>query len=260
MEVYGIKTPVIRSGDDMISITVESCKRQGLEIKKRDILVFSAKAIGMSEGRLVDIKKIKPSEEALEISRKYRLDPGFAEVILKESDSILGGVDYALSTIKKGVLIANGGADQSNAPSGFVALWPENPQKAADDMRAAFRKLDLEVGILIIDSRTLPLRMGNSAVAIGVSGFSPVDDLRGRADLFGRSMKIKRLAVADDLACAAQLVMGETSESTPVALIRGAPVTYGDGYNIDAAFISQEECLIMHLLKKSDPENSHLPP
>lgn len=250
MEVYGIKTPVIKPGDDMVSMAIDGSRRQSLKIKNRDILVFSAKVVGTSEGRLVDIRKIKPSKEALEISEKYRLDPGFAEVILRESDSILGGVDYALSTIKRGVLIANGGVDQSNAPMGFVALWPEDPQKAAEGLRARFRKLGLDVGILIVDSRTLPLRMGNSAVAIGIAGFNPIDDLRGKADLFGRPMRIKRLAVADDLACAAQIVMGETSESTPIALIRDAPVTYGEGYNMDAAFIPQEECLIMHLLKK----------
>jgi len=250
LEVYGIKTPVIKPGDDMVSMAIDGSRRQSLKIKNRDILVFSAKVVGTSEGRLVDIRKIKPSKEALEISEKYRLDPGFAEVILRESDSILGGVDYALSTIKRGVLIANGGVDQSNAPMGFVALWPEDPQKAAEGLRARFRKLGLDVGILIVDSRTLPLRMGNSAVAIGIAGFNPIDDLRGKADLFGRPMRIKRLAVADDLACAAQIVMGETSESTPIALIRDAPVTYGEGYNMDAAFIPQEECLIMHLLKK----------
>jgi coenzyme F420-0:L-glutamate ligase/coenzyme F420-1:gamma-L-glutamate ligase len=250
LEVYGIKTPVIKPGDDMVSMAIDGSRRQSLKIKNRDILVFSAKVVGTSEGRLVDIRKIKPSKEALEISEKYRLDPGFAEVILRESDSILGGVDYALSTIKRGVLIANGGVDQSNAPTGFVALWPEDPQKAAEGLRARFRKLGLDVGILIVDSRTLPLRMGNSAVAIGIAGFNPIDDLRGKADLFGRPMRIKRLAVADDLACAAQIVMGETSESTPIALIRDAPVTYGEGYNMDAAFIPQEECLIMHLLKK----------
>jgi F420-0:gamma-glutamyl ligase len=92
--------------------------------------------------------------------------------------------------------------------------------------------------------------MGSSAVAIGVAGFSPIDDLRGRGDLFGRPMRIKRLAVADDISSAAQLVMGETSESMPVALVRGAPVQRGDGFTIDAALIPWDQCLIMHLMKK----------
>ena len=231
-------------------MAVVNSRKQGYTIMDKDILVFSAKAVGTAQGRLIDTSKIRPSKEAFRISKKYHLDPCFAEIVLLESDSILGGVEYALSTIKRGILVANGGADQSNAPAGFVALWPEDPQKAAEELRQSFKKLALNIGILIVDSRTLPLRMGNSAVAIGVSGFSPVDDLRGKADLFGRLMRIKRLAVADDLACAAQLVMGETAESTPIALIRDAPVTYGEGYKIDAAFIPQEECLIMHLLEK----------
>ncbi|MDD1776496.1 MAG: coenzyme F420-0:L-glutamate ligase [Candidatus Methanomethylicus sp.] len=250
MQVFGIKTPIIKPGDDIVTIALVSSQKQGLNIEDRDILVFSAKAIGAAQGRLVDTSKIKPSKEAMKISEKYHLDPPFAEVVLQESDQILGGVEFALATIKKGVLVANGGADQSNAPTGFVALWPEDPQKSAEELRQSFKKMNLDVGILIVDSRTLPLRMGNSAVAIGISGFSPVDDLRGEEDLFGRRMRIKRLAVADDLASAAQLVMGEASESTPIALIREAPVTYGEGYKIDSAFIPKEECLIMHLLDK----------
>ncbi len=250
MQVFGIKTPLIKPGDDVAAIAIDGAGASGLEIEQGDIIVFSAKAVGTAEGRLVDLSKLEPSEEALSLSRTFKLDPGFAEVVLRESDEILGGVEHALSTIKNGVLVANGGADQSNAPPNHAALWPEDPQRSAEGLREAFRRAGLDVGVLITDSRTLPLRMGSSAVAIGVAGFSPVDDLRGRGDLFGRPMRIKRLAVADDISSAAQLVMGETSESMPVALVRGAPVQRGDGFTIDAALIPWDQCLIMHLMKK----------
>jgi len=250
LHVYGIKMPLIRPGDDLVALTIEGSKKLGTPIRNRDIIVYSAKVVGTSQGRLVDLSKIKPSKKALKISKKYHLDPAFAEIILKESDEILGGVEYALSTMKRGVLIANGGVDQSNAPPGFVALWPEDPQRSAEEFRGCFKDAGLDVGILIIDSRTLPLRMGNSSVALGVAGFRPVEDLRGKKDLFGRPMKIKRLAVADNLASAAHLVMGETSESVPVAVVRDAPVHYGGDHVIDEAFIPIDECLIMHLLKR----------
>ena len=250
MHIYGIKMPLIRLGDDLVALTIERSKSSGNPIQNGDIVVYSAKVVGTSQGRLVDLSKVKPSKKALKISKKYHLDPAFAEVVLKESDEILGGVEYALSTMKKGVLIANGGVDQSNAPLGFVALWPEDPQRSAEEFRKRFKDAGLDVGILIIDSRTLPLRMGNSSVALGVAGFRPVEDLRGKKDLFGRPMKIKRLAVADNLASAAHLVMGETSESIPVAIVRDAPVHYGEDHVIDEAFIPIDECLIMHLLKK----------
>lgn len=250
MQVYGIKMPLIRPGDDLVALTIEYSIKLGNPICDKDIVIYSAKVVGASQGRLVDLSQVKPSRKALEISKKYHLDPAFAEVVLGESDEILGGVEYALSTIKRGVLIANGGVDQSNSPLGFATLWPEDPQRAAEDLRRRFKDAGLDVGILIIDSRTLPLRMGNSAVALGVAGFAPVEDLRGKKDLFGRPMKIKRMAIADDLASAAHLVMGETSESIPVAVVRDAPVHYGKNHIIDETFIPINQCLIMHLLKK----------
>jgi coenzyme F420-0:L-glutamate ligase len=216
-----------------------------------DIVIFSAKAVGTSQGRLVDLSKVRPSRKAEEMAIKYRLDPRFAQVILEEADSILGGVEMALLTVKKGVLIANAGADQSNAPLGHAALWPEDPQSSAEGLRRGFREKGVDVGVMVIDSRTLPLRMGSSAVALGAAGFAPVEDLRGRKDLFGRTMRIKRAALADELAAAANLVMGETAESIPVAVARGAPVRFEEGHNITEAFIPVDQCLIMHVVGRS---------
>jgi coenzyme F420-0:L-glutamate ligase len=250
LQVFGIKMPLIRRGDDLVSLTIENSKKQGNPIRDKDIIIFSAKVVGASQGRLIDLSKVRPSKKALAISKKYHLDPAFAEVVIKESDEILGGVEYALSTMKNGVLIANGGVDQSNSPKGFATLWPKDPQKSAEDLRRRFKDAGLDVGILIIDSRTLPLRMGNSAVALGVAGFAPVEDLRGKKDLYGRPMKIKRMAIADDLAAAAHLVMGETSESIPVAVVREAPVRYEETHIINETFIPIDQCLIMHLLRK----------
>jgi len=249
LQIFGIKTPIIRPGDDLVSIAIDIAKRSGNPIKDRDVVVFSAKVVGISQGRLVDLSKVKPSKRALAIAEKYNLEPAFAELVLKEADSILGGVEYALLTLKHGVLIANAGVDHSNAPLGYAALWPEDPQKSTKDLRKDFKKAGLDVGVLIIDSRTQPMRMGSSSVAIGSAGFSPVEDLRGRKDLFGRAMKIKRAAIADELASGANLIMGETSESIPIAVIRDAPVKFEEGHTIEEAFISMDQCLVMHVLK-----------
>ncbi|MGC8936049.1 MAG: coenzyme F420-0:L-glutamate ligase [Candidatus Methanomethylicaceae archaeon] len=250
MQIFGIKLPVIKPGDDLVSLTIESSKRSGTPILEKDILVYSAKVVGVSQGRLIELSKVSPSERARALASLYNLDPSFVEVVLRESDVVLGGVEYALLTIKRNVIIANGGVDQSNAPPGYVALWPEDPQKSAEDLRRLFKENGFDVGILITDSRTLPMRMGNSSVALGVSGFRPIEDLRGRKDLYGRPMRIKRLAVADNIASAAQLVMGETSEQIPVAVVRGLPVQYGEGFKIDEAVIPIDECLIMHTIAK----------
>jgi coenzyme F420-0:L-glutamate ligase/coenzyme F420-1:gamma-L-glutamate ligase len=251
LEIFGIQTPLVREGDDLVKLALDSSEKAGNRIRDRDIVIFSAKVVGTSQGRLVDLSKVKPSPGAVKIAIKHKLDPRFAQVILDEADSVLGGVDMALLTVKGGVLIANAGADQSNAPLGHAALWPEDPQYTAEQLRRAFRAMGMDVGVMVIDSRTMPLRMGSSAVALGVAGFAPVEDLRGRKDLFGRAMKIKRAALADELAAAANVVMGETSESVPVAVARGAPVRFEDGHSIEEAFIPVDQCLIMHMVVKS---------
>lgn len=248
MQVSGIRTRLVVPGDDLVALALEGARDAGYPIRNGDIVVFSAKAIGVSQGRIVDLGSITPSERALDLSRKYRLEPAFAELVVREADSILGGVDYAMLTIKSGVLVANAGVDHSNAPPGHAALWPADPQASAEELRGRLREKGLDVGVLVVDSRTLPLRMGSSGVALGVAGFSPVEDLRGRRDLYGRPMRIKRAALADEIASAANLVMGETSESMPIALVRGAPVRFEEGHRISEAFIPMDQCLIMHLL------------
>jgi len=248
LEIWGIRTRVVRPGDDLVELTIEGAESSKMEIRGGDILAFSAKAVATAMGRLVRLSDVRPSPAAIDLAARHSMDPAFVEVVIREADQILGGVEHALATIKRGILVANAGVDQSNSPPGYVALWPEDPQTAAEGLKASFSRRGLDVGILIIDSRTLPLRMGNSGVAIGIAGFRAVEDLRGKPDLYGRPLRLKRFMVADNLASAAQLVMGETDESRPVALIRDAPVTYGSGYGIGEAYIPPDQCLIMHLL------------
>jgi len=248
MQVFGVKTPLIKSGDDLVALALKCSHAANTPILSGDIVVFSAKVIGVSQGRLVDLSKITPTKKAMALSRKYSIEPPFAELVVREADSILGGVEHAVLTVKSGILVANAGIDQSNAPPGHAALWPEDPQGSADALKKRFKDHGLDVGVLVIDSRTLPLRMGSSGVALGVSGFSPVEDLRGTPDLYGRPMKLKRAAIADDIASAANLIMGETSESVPIAVVRGAPVKLEEGHTIEESFIPQDQCLIMHLL------------
>ncbi|MBC7120119.1 MAG: coenzyme F420-0:L-glutamate ligase [Candidatus Methanosuratus sp.] len=248
MEVHGIRTRLVKPGDDLVEVALEGAGSSGLRIVDRDILAFSAKAVATAMNRIVRLSEVSPSRLATDLSARHSMDPAFVEVVIREADQILGGVEHAILTIKRGILVANAGVDQSNSPPGSVALWPEDPQEAAEGLRRSFARRGLDVGILVIDSRTLPLRMGNSGVAIGIAGIKAVEDLRGRPDLYGRTLRLKRFMVADNLASAAQLVMGESNESRPVALIRGAPVTYGSGYDISEAYIPPEECLIMHLL------------
>lgn len=159
------------------------------------------------------------------LARKARIDPAFARVALDESDLVLGAVPGALLCLKAGHLIANGGADLSNAPPGFAVLWPKDPWASAERLRRwAVRKAGGPVGVVVTDSHCEPLRLGTSGVALACAGFLPVEDVRGRQDLFGREMRITQRAVADGLASAAVLKMGEVDESTPAAVLRDTGV------------------------------------
>ncbi len=190
-------------------------------LKPDDILAVTSKVVSVDEGRLVDLATVRPTKRALALARKARIDPAFARVALDESELVLGAVPGALLSLKGGHLIANGGADLSNAPPGFAVLWPKDPWGSAERLRRwAVRKAGGPVGVVITDSHCEPLRLGTSGVALACAGFLPVEDVRGRQDLFGREMRITQRAVADGLASAAVLKMGEVDESTPASILR----------------------------------------
>jgi coenzyme F420-0:L-glutamate ligase/coenzyme F420-1:gamma-L-glutamate ligase len=169
----------------------------------------------------------------------------FRELVRKEADEVLDEGDMVL-TMKNKIMIPNAGIDNSNTPSGQVVLWPEAPFQSAGKLREELMEaFDLtHLGVVITDSHCQPLRMGTSGIAIGWAGIEGVKDERGSKDLFGREMVYTKVAVADDLACAANLEMGETDASVPFVLIRDANVTFTDKpASAEDYFISPEECL-----------------
>ncbi len=251
MTLIPIKTRMITPGDDIVEVVLKSLKKVGGRIKNRDILVLAETAVATAEGRIIELNKIKPSSEALKLSKMYDIVPELAELILREADEILGGVPHVVLTLKNGVLIANAGIDKSNAPPGCVVLLPQNPMKTAQEIRKkVFEKTGKKIGVIIADSRTQPLRLGTIGVALGVAGFIPVSDERGKLDIFGKPLMITRRAIADNLASAAEVLMGEAGEMVPAVLIRGAPVAFTDcPINLESMLISPEECLYMSIFK-----------
>jgi len=195
----------------------------------RDILVLSSKFVSMSEGSLVDLKEIKPSDESIKIAKKYRMDPSFVEAIIRESDVIFGGLPGFLLTVRRGILAPNAGIDKSNAPLNKIIFLPNDPFLSAENLRLEFLiKLGINVGIIISDSRLMPTRIGTTGVAIGCSGIEPVEDQRGNKDLFGHILKYTLKATADSLASMGTFVMGESDESIPVVVIRGLNISLTD--------------------------------
>ena len=172
-------------------------------------------------------------------------------MIRSEADAVLEEGDMVL-TMKNKVLIPNAGIDRSNVPEGQAVLWPRNPFGSAEKIRRELMSqfaLD-ELGIVISDSHCQPLRMGTSGIAIGWAGFEGVRDERGSNDLFGRKMVYTKIAVADDLASAANLEMGETDASVPFVLVRNAKVVFTNSpASAEDYFISPEECLYRSLYR-----------
>ncbi len=248
--LFGIKTRLIGVGDNLVSLLLEGLSNEGLQLEDGDIVAITSKIISVSRNRLVRFDMISPSERAKEFAAEYGLEPGFVEVVLREADEVYGGVYRALLTSKDGIMFANSGIDHKNVPRGFAVLLPENPDRDATDIRKEIEKrVGKRVGVLLIDSRTVPLRMGTIGVAIGISGFNPIRDCRGKPDLHNKPLLITRMAIADDLACAAHLVMGETTEKTPMVLIRDAPVEFDESASIDAARIDSKDCLYMRIFQ-----------
>jgi len=212
-----------------------------------DIAVVSSKVVSYCEGSVADLSEITPSREAVELGKKYGVDERLAELVLREADEILGGCCGFLLTLKHGVLCPNAGIDFSNAPGGFAVLYPRDPEKSARVLHEEIARKAGEIGIVISDSRILPLRRGVSGIAIAACGFEAVVDERGRRDIFGRELKSTFRNIADMLSSASQLLMGEGDELVPAVVVRGLKVKFRDGC-CDLS-IPAEECIYRELFR-----------
>lgn len=263
MEIFAVKTPIIKPGDDLVDILITSMEKAGKSFQSRDIIVVAETVLATIQDRIINLDEVKvPSLRARELATKYSLDPKVVDIIIKESQEILGGVDHVLLTRANGLLLANAGVDASNAGEGNkICLLPENPWDSIQDFRTRLEeKSEISpMGAILADSRVQPLKVGVIGGALAVSGFQPVEDRRGMQDLFGRSLIITQIAVADDLTSAAELLMGEAAEQTPFVVIRNAPVQFvSDDDEIDrtAMIMPENQCLFMNVFK--DYNNSKL--
>ncbi len=199
------------------------------EYRPDDVLIVSSKFVSMSEGVVVKLADVAPSKKARALARKFDMDAGIAELVLKDAQYVVKGVPGFLLTIRDGMIAPNAGIDRSNVPAGYAILYPQRPFTSAEKLRQKFRQeLGLRLGIVIADSRLMPTRIGTTGVAIACAGFEPVEDLRGKRDLFGNVLRVTLKAVADGLATMGVAVMGESNESTPAAVVRGANVAWSE--------------------------------
>jgi coenzyme F420-0:L-glutamate ligase/coenzyme F420-1:gamma-L-glutamate ligase len=246
MQLFGIHTRLIEPKDNLVNVLLDGLRRQKISMEDRDVLVIASKAVAVVQSRLVRLSSTKPSERAKKIAEKCNLEPSFVEVVLREAEHVYGGISGALLTLKNNVLIPNAGVDHKNAPRGYAVLWPEKPHESAEKIRNEISKrTGKRVGVLIIDSRVTPLRMGTTGVAIGMAGFDPIRDCTSDKDLYGNPLLITRHALADDLASAAHLIMGEANGLIPAVLVKNVPADFNEEVDLDSARISAKECLFM---------------
>jgi coenzyme F420-0:L-glutamate ligase / coenzyme F420-1:gamma-L-glutamate ligase len=219
--------PLIRAGDDLVELIASSLKQNGVEPRAQDVLVVAQKIVSKAEGRMVDLATVEPSAKARTLAAEVDKDPRLVEVILSESVRVVRARRNVLIVEHRlGFIMANAGVDQSNVGPADgaqrVLLLPEHPDRSAAVLRrglAAATGIDLAV--VINDSFGRAWRQGTAGVAIGVAGLPALIDLRGRPDLFGRTLEVSVIGLADEVAAAASLVMGQADEAAPVALIRG---------------------------------------
>jgi coenzyme F420-0:L-glutamate ligase len=249
-EVFGLSTGIITPGDSISDRVIAAADRVCSGFKDGDILVLAETAVATAEGNVITLSSIVPSAQAKVLGDKYQMDPRTVEVVIRESDSIVGGIKGFLLCMKGGTLLPNAGVDASNAPQGCVTPLPKNPDQSALTIKNNIReKTGAKVGVIIADSRTHAMRLGCSGVAIGSAGITSVIDDRGRSDLFGRKLEVTKRAVADNIASAAELVMGEADECIPAAIIRGLGMPIGDQIGVET--IDAEECLFMGVFCKN---------
>jgi coenzyme F420-0:L-glutamate ligase/coenzyme F420-1:gamma-L-glutamate ligase len=229
-EVLGVTDlPEIRPGDDLCGLIIEAARRQGTPLRSGDLLVIGQKIVSKAEGRLVRLGDVQPSPAAVSMAAQLGRDARLVEVILRESRRIVRMDRGVLITeTHHGWVCANAGVDQSNVERDCVALLPEDSDRSARRLREQIReRAGVEVGLIIADTFGRPWREGLTNVAIGVSGLAPLRSYLGMKDEAGRELQATILAVADELAGAAELVMGKL-DRVPVAIVRGLPLASSD--------------------------------
>jgi coenzyme F420-0:L-glutamate ligase/coenzyme F420-1:gamma-L-glutamate ligase len=253
LELLSLHTGIMRVDENVTDRIRETLAKERLQIRNGDILAITSKVIAVSEGQIVELDKVIPSRKARNLSNRFHVLPEICELILKEADTVIGGIDGVILTLKNNTLIANAGIDKKNAGPGKVVLHPSNSPRAAERIRNDFLKNEgKRIGVIITDSRTQPLRVGTIGVALAVCGFEPLVDERGKPDLYGRPLQVTRRALADELATAAEILMGETNECVPAVLIRDAPINLTDKtFSPSSLFVPPNECFYTKILSKA---------
>ena len=229
--------PLVQPGDNVADLIAAGLAASGLALRRGDVMVIAQKIVSKAEGRLVDLRTITPSPRAQALAVEVDKDARLVELILRESTEVVRHrKDVLVVAHRSGTILANAGIDASNVPDGddHVLLLPEDCNRSCREIRARLAaRTGVEAGVLIIDSLGRAWRNGTIGTALGAAGLPALLDLRGRPDLFGRELRSTQVGLADEIAAAASLLMGQADEGTPVVLIRGLDLPRVDGSAAD---------------------------
>jgi coenzyme F420-0:L-glutamate ligase/coenzyme F420-1:gamma-L-glutamate ligase len=219
--------PLIKPGDNLARIIVDALHADGLPLQSGDIVVIAQKIVSKAEDRYVELKNVQPSEQARTLAGQIGKDPRYVEVVLSESAEVVRYRQNVLIVAHRlGFVMANAGVDQSNIRhvegEERVLLLPRDPDGSAAALKARLdTAFDTDIGVIINDSFGRPWRNGVVGVALGVAGLPSLLDMIGQPDMFGRPMQMTEIAVADEIAAGASLLMGQAAEGLPVVVVRG---------------------------------------
>lgn len=247
IEVIGLKyDKEICPGDDIANIIVDLLKKYSINIDNNDIIVISHKVVSKAEGRVINLSSITPSQEAIKISRETGKDPRVVELILREAKEVLKVENgHIITFTHHGIVCANSGVDMSNAGgSDKVVLLPLDPDKSAERIRRRIMELTgKQVAVIISDTYGRPFRLGVINLAIGFSGIKPFRSYIGKPDRDGYIMRVTEVAIVDELASAAELVMGQGAEGVPFALIKNISYEVCENCNFNDVVMDKSKWL-----------------
>lgn len=234
--------PLIEEGDNLADLIAAALESNHVDLADDDVIVVAQKVVSRSEGRIVALADVTPSQEAQRRAAETDKNPALVQLILDESREVVRQHHGVIIVEHRlGFVMANAGVDQSNADSGQAILLPVDPDASAARLVSALGKLSGRcVGVIVSDSIGRAWRNGTVGHALGVAGFSPLVDLRQTLDLFGRPMKVTEVALADEIAAGASTLMGQGAEAKPVVIVRGFHVPRNDSASVQTLLRSKE--------------------
>jgi len=248
VSVIGLESfPMVKYGDNLAEFIVATLRKERVTLNDGDVVVVAHKVVSKAEGRIARLRDVKPSKKAQEIAKATLKDSRLVELILQETKSVVKtSSEILIVENRQGWVCINAGVDKSNVEGeDSYALLPTDPDESARQIRSEIMKLTgKKIALIISDTYSRPFRRGQVEFAIGIAAIDPFKDYRGQRDLFGHVLKVKNTAVADEIASAAELIMGQGKEGVPVVIIKNLGGVKWEG-NVSSAdvLISKDEDL-----------------